>query len=89
MARWIYIHIQQKPGAHPHEIRLSFPLPTGLLNWGLRRFARFDTRFHGQDVATLIEEMDQSVATDGPIHIFIDEDDGERVEIWIDGPGKS
>jgi hypothetical protein len=87
-ARWIYVHIQQKPGARPHEIRLSFPLPTGLLTWGLQRFGRFDARFHGQDVATLLEEIDQSVATDGPIHIFVDEGDGERVEVWIGGPEK-
>jgi hypothetical protein len=88
MARWIYIHIQQKPGARPHEIRLSFPLPTGLLNWGMRRFGRFDARFHGQDVATLLQEIDQSVAADGPIHIFVDEGDGERVEVWIGGMEK-
>lgn len=88
MARWLYIHIQQKPGAHPREIRLSFPLPTGLLNWGLRRFGRFDARFHGQDVATLFEEIDQSVTTDSPIHILVDEGNGEQVEVWIDGPGK-
>ena len=37
-------------------------------------------------MADFLDEMDQAVATDGPMHIYVDDRDGERVEIWIDGP---
>ncbi len=34
----------------------------------------------------ILDELDQAVAKDGPMHIFVDDEDGDEVEIWIDGP---
>ena len=84
-ARWLYIHIQQKPGARPHEITINIPLPTGLLSWGIRQFGHFAPPLRGKDVGDFLNEMDQAVATDGPLHLFVDDDDGGQVEIWMDG----
>jgi hypothetical protein len=86
LARWLYLHIQQRPGAHPREIMLSFPLPMGLISWGVRRFGRFNSRIRGQEMGDFLEEVDQAIATDGAMHVLVDDPDGSKVEIWIDGP---
>jgi len=86
IARWLHLHVQQKHGSHPHEVMISFPLPTGLVSWGVRRFGHFASPVHGKDIGDFLNEVDQSVASDGPMHIFVDDPDGDRVEIWVDGP---
>ncbi len=85
-ARWLYLRVRQRPGAHPQELRLSFPLPVGLLSWAVRRFGRFAGSVRGSDVGDLLQDLNQSMASDGPIHIFVDDPHGQQVEIWIDGP---
>lgn len=84
-ARWLHIRIQQKPGSHPSRLTISLPLPTRLISWGIRRFGRFAPPAHGQDVAEFLEQVDQAVATEGPLHVYVDDKDGEQVELWIDG----
>jgi hypothetical protein len=88
LARWLHLYIRQKRGSHPREIALSFPLPLGLLNWGIRRFGHFSSPIQGKNVADVLNEVDQAVTTDGLMHILVDDPDGDRVEIWIDGPKK-
>jgi|GEM_PF-527884 len=85
-ARWLYLRVRQRPGARPHELILSFPLPMGLLSWGLRRFGRFSAAGRGTQVSELLQELNQPVTRDGAIHIFVGDPGGAQVEIWIDGP---
>ena len=85
-ARWLYLRVRQRPGARPHELILSFPLPIGLLSWGIRRFDRFSAAGRGTQVGDLLQELNQSVTNDGAIHIFVGDPGGAQVEIWIDGP---
>jgi hypothetical protein len=86
MARWFHLHVTQKNKPGPHEITISFPLPVGLVSWGIRRFGQFAGPIQGRDMEGVLDELDQAVATDGPTHIFVDDQDGDQVEIWIDGP---
>ena len=86
MARWLSLHIRQKPGSHPREIYIKMPLPTGLIRWGLQRFGKFSMPASGKDIGDFIGELDQAVAADGPMHLLVDDPDGDRVEIKIDGP---
>ena len=86
IARWFHLHVKQKNKPGPHEITISFPLPIGLVSWGIRRFGHFASPMRGKDMDGILEELDQAVASDGPMHIFVDDEDGDQVEIWIDGP---
>lgn len=86
LARWLHVRIHQKRGAHPDRFTLSFPLPTGLLSWGLRRFGHFIPSARGLDVGEFLREVDQTVATDGPMHVLVEDPNGEHVEIWVEGP---
>ncbi|MDK0569324.1 hypothetical protein P6O78_15475, partial [Clostridium perfringens] len=81
LARWLHLLIRQKPGSHPRMISLHFPLPLGLLSWGLRRFGHFNSPVQGKDVGELLNEIDQTVTTDGLMHIEVNDPNGGRVEI--------
>ncbi len=88
LARWLHLHIRQKPGEKPQVIAFSLPLPIGLTRWAVRRFGRYTPFPNGRDSGELLDELDQAFTADGPTHIFVDDEDGEQVEIWIDGPGR-
>lgn len=84
-ARWFHLRVNQGAGSFPRVIALSFPIPTGLLRWAMRRFGNFQSMQQAQSVAMFMEDLDAAVAKDGPMHILVDDDkDGEHVEIWID-----
>lgn len=84
-ARWLHLRVDQGAGNFPKVIAFSFPLPTGLMRWGMRRFGHFQSVQQAQSVASFMEDLDAAVAKDGPVHILVDGDkDGKRVELWID-----
>ncbi|MDO8971635.1 MAG: hypothetical protein Q7U74_13155 [Saprospiraceae bacterium] len=88
LTRWLHLLIRQKQGSYPSVISLHFPLPLGLLSWVLRRFRHFASPVQGKDVGDFLNEIDQTVTTDGLMHIEVNDPDGGHVEIWIDGPKK-
>jgi len=88
LARWLHLHIRQKPGVKPQVIAFSLPLPIGLTRWVIQRFGRFSPSINGQNGVEILEELDQVLAADDPMHVFVDSEDGQQVEIWIEGPAK-
>jgi hypothetical protein len=86
MARWLYIHIRQRPGARPQELTLSVPLPTRWMSWLIRQVGRVSPHVNGTDLGDLMAEIDQAVAADGPLQISVDDPRGGQIEIWMDGP---
>lgn len=83
-ARWLHLRVRQAPGKRPRLIAFSLPLPAGLLRWGMARSRGLAGNEKMQNVAQFVEEMNDAVAKDGPMHIFVDEKNGDKVEIWID-----
>jgi len=88
LARWLHLHIRQRPGVRPQVIAFSLPLPIGLTRWVIQRFGRFSPSLNGQDGVEILEELDQVLAADDPMHVFVDGEDGQQVEIWVEGPAK-
>jgi hypothetical protein len=86
LARWLHLRIRQKPGERPQVIAFSLPLPIGLTRWAIQRFGHYTPFANGRDSREVLDELDQAFTADGPTHIFVDDEDGEQVEIWIDGP---
>ncbi len=86
LARWLHLRIRQRPGSRPQVIAFSLPLPIGLTRWAVRRFGRYTPFANDQGSADVLDELDQAFAAGDPTHIYVDDRDGTRVEIWIDGP---
>ncbi len=80
---WIHIRVQQRPGSSPQRIALSFPLPVRFFVWTLRTFSKWipDLPTGTEDVLLALGDFSPG---DSPLSINIDdEDDGEKVMIYI------
>ena len=85
-ARWLHLRVKQKPGESPGTIALSFPLPLGLARWVMRVFGQWIPKTNGaspDDILTALDAVDETVSYENPIYIEVDDEDGERVEIYI------
>jgi hypothetical protein len=84
-AHWLHIRVRQPPGERPQKIAISFPIPIGLAAWFFRTFRHRIPGMEGvpQNIDELILAVRDGTTPDNPLYIEVDEDDGERVEIYI------
>ena len=84
-ARWVHVRVQEKD---EKCISISLPLPLALADWGLRiarNYVISEEMMHLDTAASLIKEMreDPSIWDAGPLMVEVDDDDGERVKVYI------
>ncbi len=80
-ARWLHLRITEEG---ERKVAFSFPLPLGLAAWGLRIAQPFVPQLRETGVDDLIIVLRDSPSQDEPIFIDVqDDEDGERVEIYI------
>ncbi len=83
-ARWLFVHVRQKPGEHPQRILLGFPLPLGLTAWFLRTFGRYIPSLEKTAVDEMIMALEKTTSSKAPLVVNVDEgDDGEKVQVYI------
>lgn len=82
--RWLFVDVHQKPGEKPERITFGFPIPLRLLSWILRTFGH---HIHGlgsrENASNLAEMLDQSISSSSPLIINVDDEDGEKVRVYI------
>lgn len=81
-APWLHVRIQEHEG---NNFSISLPLPLSLANWGLsaaRYFMPPDQAVHLETAAAFIEEMKTSPDRE-PIIIDVDDEDGDKVQVYI------
>lgn len=82
-ARWLHVRIHQAPGESPQKIAFSFPIPIRLVGWFFRTFRK---TIPGLDAVPNMDEMLKAmdhITPESPFFVEVDEDDGERVEVYI------
>jgi hypothetical protein len=83
-APWLHLRIQQRPGARPQKINLSFPLPLQTTAWFLRTFGSRIRGLQDTSLDEVILAVGKTTNPDNPLYIEVDEgEDGEKVEIYI------
>ena len=83
-ARWIHIRIRQKPGEKPQNINISLPIPFGLVNTVINLFPNaVPANLRAKDMGGMLKEMSHNLSAKEPLHIVVDDEDGEHVEIYI------
>lgn len=85
---WLHLRVDQAPDDWPRRIAFSFPLPIGLASWGLRTFGHFIPNLENaglsvDDLDKLVYGLKDHTSPDNPLYIEVDEEDGERVLIFI------
>jgi hypothetical protein len=81
-AHWIHIRVHQSPGERPQNIAISFPIPLGLMAWFLRTFRSKIPNMEGVNPDEMILALNH-VTSDKPFYVEVNEEDGERVEVYI------
>lgn len=80
---WIHLRIRQKPGESPQRISLSFPLPIRFFAWSIKTFSKWvpDLPEGAEEVLLALGDFSPG---DSPLSINVDdEEDGEKVNIYI------
>lgn len=84
-SKWLYVNVDRRR-AHegPKNITLGFPLPLGLTAWFLRNFGHTVRGMNKANVDGIIEVLDATGKTGEPFIVNVnDEEDGERVQVYI------
>lgn len=83
-AKWLHVRIVENEGGHRHNINISLPLPLRLGSWAVRQFSwAMPSDIQDGHIDEIINALDQSVSSDQPVHIVVDGDDDEHVEVFI------
>lgn len=80
-APWLYVRVQEHEGP---RLSLAFPLPLGLVAWGLRVARPFVPRLQETGVDELILAMREEMRHGRPFVVDVDESEsGERVHVYF------
>jgi hypothetical protein len=85
-ARWLHVRIHESGSKHdrPRNINISFPLPISFGAWVLRTFGRWmPNDFQQQHLDEVLATLDTALTRDAPMHVMVNEDDGDQVEVFI------
>jgi hypothetical protein len=80
-SRWLYLNVKQKPGERPSRIVISFPM--NLVTWLLSVFGGAMPGKEREKAGMVMDAFQQSISSDEPILIEVDEADGEHVQVYI------
>lgn len=81
--RWLHVRIHRKGRPAP-AFAFSLPIPVGSLRWALRMADRFSSAdIKEQQIQEVLSALDQEISPENPLHVWVDGEDGEQVEVWI------
>ena len=78
-ARWLRVRVSDMDTG---KVTVNVSLPIGLVDVGLRMGARFVPDMEGMEIEELAEALRQGLT--GKIVDVIDEEDGNRVEVYVE-----
>jgi hypothetical protein len=82
-SRWLYVNVKQKPGETPQRIVLAFPLPLGLITWGMNTFGHSIPNDARDKTATVMNLVANNLSSNEPLFVDVHDDDGEHVQVYI------
>lgn len=82
--RWLHVRIRRASGDKPERIAVSLPLPLGLATVIVGFFSRWmPPHVREKNIAEILRDLDKNITKDEPLHIQVDDEDGEHVEVFI------
>lgn len=82
-ARWLHVRVHSSKDRHTTNFAISLPLPLRLGVWAMRNFGRYIPDVRDRDIGGMLDTLDQSISTDEPVYIHVNDKDGEEVEVFI------
>ena len=84
-SKWLYVNVDRRYADDwPKNITLGFPLPLGLTAWVMRTFGYNFGGMNKAQVDGIIEVLSATGKSDAPFIVNVDDDDdGDRVQVYI------
>jgi uncharacterized integral membrane protein len=83
-ARWLYVNVDRSQRADwPKNITIALPLPLGLVWWFLKNFGSHIEGLKQTTVDEVIMAISAAKTLTEPLIINVDDDGGERVQVFI------
>jgi len=86
-SRWLHVRVQRKADADgPKNISISFPLPLRFTSWIIKTFGHNIRDREKTAVDEVLQALEQSVNSDAPLYVEVDDaddDDVEHVQVYI------
>ena len=79
--RWLRVRVTDQVTG---KQKVSVNLPMGLVDVGMKMGAKFAPEIDGLDLGELMSHLDASAIGGGKIIDVTDDEDGERVEIFVE-----
>jgi hypothetical protein len=83
-SRWLHVRIREHGDGKPRNIAFSFPIPfrfasrvVSMFSWAMPEDIR---EAHLDEIIVAVEN---SISTEQPIEVYVDEENGDHVEIFI------
>lgn len=81
--RWLHIRVSEMENGKRKNIRISLPLPLGLVSWFFKMNPSWLPQgMRNQNIGETLSEVNQSISRNEPFFIEVDEED-QHVEIYI------
>ncbi|MDO9300134.1 MAG: hypothetical protein Q7T89_02075 [Anaerolineales bacterium] len=82
-ARWLYVNVDRSQEEWPRNITLALPLPLGLVRWFLKNFGSHIKGLKRTTIDEVIMAISAAKTVNEPLIIHVDDDGGERVQVFI------
>lgn len=81
---WLHIRVHKKDGSEKGDFNFSLPIPLNAISIIVPMFQwAMPEEVRQKDLAGMIREIGDGISSDEPLSVFVDDDEGERVEIFI------
>ncbi|HAV76265.1 MAG TPA: hypothetical protein DCX53_02820 [Anaerolineae bacterium] len=84
-SKWLYVNVDRRYASDwPKNITLGFPIPLSLTSWFMRTFGYRISGMNKAQVDGIVEVLDATGKSDDPFIVNVDDDDdGDRVQVYI------
>lgn len=82
-ARWLYLDLKEPRGADFRRIHFAFPIPTGLIRWGIQTFGHSMSARQRSMADQVLEAIFESDVPNEPLVLDVKEEDGQHVRLYI------
>jgi hypothetical protein len=87
---WLHVRVRESRKNSTTNISISLPIPLGLASWGLRQYKSHDPEhYHKVHLDEIMAVMNETLTTDAPLHVVVDDDEHTHVEVFITGGRKN
>jgi hypothetical protein len=83
-SRWVYVNVDRSHQEEwPRNFTIALPLPLGLASWFLTNFGSRIEGLKNTSVDEIIQAIAMAKNITEPLIVHVDDDDGERVQVFI------